>query len=414
MKAINSLSNDEALAILFDWQFWARPSQLPPTGNWLTWLIMAGRGFGKTRAGAEFIRTEIENGRAKRIALVAKTPADARDVMIEGDSGILSISPPWAMPVYQPSTRSIEWANGAKALIFSSAEPDQLRGPQFDLAWGDEIRTWYSPQETWDNLMFGLRLGEHPRVVATTTPLPIGLIKSLLKSPDTVVTKGTTYENRANLADGFMRQVLTKYEGTRLGQQEIMAEMLEDVPGALWNRDLLNTTRRPSQPRPELSRIVIGVDPPGGATECGISVAGLGRDGHGYVLGDYSLQASPDKWAGIILSACEKHSVDMIVGEQNYGGDMVENTIMQAAKSRGISIRYKSVNATRGKAVRAEPIVACYEQNRVHHLGVFQSLEDELCTWVPGETKESPNRLDALVWALTEIMKVSSGYAFEV
>lgn len=395
-KAISSLSNKEAEALFYDWEFWARSNQLPPPGDWLVWLIMAGRGMGKTRAGAEFVLREIKAKRARRIAFVAKTPADARDVMIEGDSGILGISPPWDRPLYEPSKRRLTWSNGATALVFSSKEPDQLRGPQYDLAWGDEIRTWYYPQETWDNLMFGLRLGEHPRAVITTTPLPLAVIKNIMKAPDTVITTGTTYDNRANLAPSFFRQIISKYEGTRLGRQEIRAELLEDVPGALWHRS--NILYKPA---PELIRVVVAIDPAvtssENADETGIVVVGKGADGKGYVLSDRSARVSPDSWARRAVQAYDDFKADRIIGEVNNGGDMVGLTIRTVR-----NVPYKAVHASRGKQARAEPVSALYEQGKVFHIQPFDELEDQLVTWTP-ETGESPDRLDALVWALTEL-----------
>ena len=362
----------------------------------MVWLIMAGRGMGKTRAGAEFILKEIKTGRIRRVALVAKTPADARDVMIEGDSGILSISPPWDRPLYEPSKRRLTWNNGTIALVFSSKEPDQLRGPQYDLAWGDEIRTWYYPQETWDNLMFGLRLGEHPRAVVTTTPLPLSVIKKIMKAPDTVTTTGTTYENRANLAPSFFRQIISKYEGTRLGRQEIRAELLEDVPGALWNRNIIQY-----KASPELVRVVVAIDPATtsgeAADETGIIAAGKGIDGKGYVLADRSARVSPDSWARRAIQAYDDFRADRIVGEVNNGGEMVGLTIRTVR-----NVPYKAVHASRGKQARAEPVAALYEQGKIFHVQPFEELEDQLVTWTP-ESGNSPDRLDALVWCLTEL-----------
>ena len=396
-KAIQSLSNKEAEALYYDWEFWARPNQLPPPGDWLVWLFMAGRGTGKTRTAAEFVLREIRANRSRRIALVAKTPADARDVMIEGDSGILTISPPWNKPLYEPSKRRLTWNNGTVALVFSSKEPDQLRGPQYDLAWGDEIRTWYYPQETWDNLMFGLRLGEHPRCVVTTTPLPLSVIKSIMKAPDTVVTTGTTYENMANLAPSYFKQIISKYEGTRLGRQEINAELLEDVPGALWKRS--NILYKPC---PELIRVVVAIDPATtsseGADETGIIVAGKGIDGLGYVLADRSARVSPDSWAKRSVQAFDDFKADKLIGEVNNGGEMVGLTIRTVRPL----ISYKAVHASRGKQARAEPVAALYEQHRISHIQPFHELEDQLVTWKP-ESGESPDRLDALVWAFTEL-----------
>ena len=396
---LNKLTPEELERAFYDFEFtWARPNQLPPLGDWLVWLIMAGRGMGKTRAAAEFVRSEVAKGKAGRVALVAKTPADARDVMIEGDSGILQISPPWDKPLYEPSKRRLTWKNGASALIFSSKEPDQLRGPQYDLAWGDEIRNWYYPQETWDNIMFGLRLGEHPRCVVTTTPLPISVIKNIMKAPDTVVTTGSTYENRANLAPSFFRQIISKYEGTRLGRQEIKAEMLEDVPGALWSRANILY-----QAPPDLQRVVVAIDPAATsgdeADETGIVVAGKGIDGYGYVLADRSARVSPDSWARRAVQAFDDFHSDRIIGEVNNGGEMVGLTIGTVRKN----LPYTAVHASRGKATRAEPIAALYEQHKIFHAQPLEILEDQLVTWTP-ESGDSPDRLDALVWALTELM----------
>ena len=358
---------------------------------------MAGRGTGKTRAAGEFILGEIREKRARRIALVAKTPADARDVMIEGESGIMEISPPWDKPVYEPSKRRLTWRNGAMALVFSSKEPDQLRGPQYDLAWGDEIRTWYYPQETWDNLLFGLRLGAHPRCVVTTTPLPLAVIKNIMAAPDTVVTTGTTYENIANLPPSFFRQIISKYEGTRLGRQEINAELLEDVPGALWKRANINYA-----PAPDLVRVVVAIDPAATSSEesdeTGIIVAGKGIDGRGYVLADRSARISPDGWAKRAVQAFDDFKADRIIGEVNNGGEMVGLTIRTVRPT----ISYTAVHASRGKQARAEPVAALYEQHRIYHTEQFTELEDQLVTWTP-ESGKSPDRLDALVWAFTEL-----------
>lgn len=400
-KAIASLSQEEAESLLYDWEFWARPNQLPPPGDWLIWLINAGRGFGKTRSAAEFVRIEVMAGRASHVSLVAKTPADARDVMIEGESGILAISPKHQRPEYEPSKRRLTWPNGAKALIYSSQEPDQLRGPQFDLAWGDEIRTWYYPQETWDNLMFGLRIGDHPRAVITTTPSPIAVIKKLLKSPDVVVTRGTTYENRANLAPSFYSQIIKRYEGTRLGRQEIYAELLEDVPGALWQSKNIVI-----KPAPDMKRIVVAIDPAvtssEGADETGIIAAGVGVDGFYYVLTDRSARLSPDGWANRAIQAYRDFKADRIIGEVNNGGEMIELTL----RTIDGNIPYKAVHASRGKQARAEPIAALYEQGKVFHVQQFEQLEDQLLTWTP-EVGKSPDRLDALVWAISELMPSS-------
>ena len=398
-EIISSLTDRQLLELQWDWNFWARKEQIPPPGDWLIWLLISGRGFGKTRAGAEFIRSEVKAGRAHHISLVAKTPADARDVMIEGDSGILGISPPNDVPKYEPSKRKITWKNGATALIFSSEEPDQLRGPQSDCAWGDELRTWHYAQETWDNLMFGLRLGEHPRCVVTTTPSPIAIIRYLLSAPNVVVTRGSTYENRANLAPSYFQQILSRYEGTRLGRQEIYAELLDDVPGALWQRKNILY-----HAAPDLVRAVIAVDPAAtsqeGADETGIVAAGKGVDGNYYVLADRSARVSPDAWAKRTVQAYQDFKADRVIAETNQGGEMVQLTLKTVS-----DIPYKGIHASRSKQARAEPISALYEQHKVFHVKPFPELEDQLCTWTPDQG-ESPDRLDALVWALTELSEV--------
>lgn len=399
-QLLSELSEEEALNLLYDWRFWARPEQLEPEEDWRVWLCLAGRGWGKTRTGAETIRMWVETGRCKRLALVAPTAADARDVMVEGESGILTISPPYFYPHYEPSKRRLTWLNGAVATLFSAEEPDRLRGPQFDGAWVDEIATWRYP-DAWDQLMFGLRLGLDPRVVATTTPRPVPLLTDLVKSDSTVISTGSTYDNIDNLAEAFVEKIVAKYEGTRLGRQEIYAEILTDVPGALWKREIIEQYRVRHVPV-ELVRVVVAVDPAAsesvGAAKTGIVVAGLGEDGHGYVLDDISLHASPDGWAKQAVAAYYRHGADRIVAEVNNGGDMVGYTVRTVDPKAS----YKSVRASRGKQIRAEPVAALYEQGKVHHVGYFGALEDQLCTWVPEE--KSPDRLDALVWALTELL----------
>lgn len=398
---LSDLSDEEILQLEYDWRAWARPNQLEPQGNWQYWLLLAGRGFGKTRCGAEWIRDRIESGKAKRVHLVAPTAADARDTMVEGDSGLLAICPPWNMPVYEPSKRRLTWPNGAVAMLFSAEEPNRLRGPQCDTAWCDEIAAWKYPQETWDMLQFGLRLGDDPKCAITTTPRPIPLVKDILKDPVTSVTKGTTYDNASNLADAFMKTIISKYEGTRLGRQELNAEILDDNPDALWQRDNIELHR--VSKIPDLVRIVVGVDPAvtskDGSDDTGIVVAGVDKQKHGYILGDYTCHTTPIKWAAEAIAAFEKHQGDRVIGEVNNGGDLVEANL----RSVDPAIPFKSVRASRGKQTRAEPISSYYEQGRIHHVGTFPALEDQMCDWVPGEGR-SPDRVDALVWALTELL----------
>lgn len=372
-----------------------RPNQQPPPGDWRKWLILAGRGFGKTRTINEWALTQAARG--TRGAIIAATAADARDVVIEGQSGILAIAPD--RPLYEPSKRRITFASGAVATIFSADEPDRLRGPQFHWAICDELAAWRYP-DAFDMLMLGLRLGNNPRVAIATTPRPTRLIQQLVSDPHTHVTRGSTYDNRANLAPQFFEQIIARYEGTRLGRQELNAEILTDVPGALWTRtalDQLRVTRTPT-----LQRIVVAVDPAAtsgaGANETGIITAGLGEDGHGYILDDASGRYSPDAWARQAVAAYHKSNADRIVYESNQGGEMVAHTLHTVEPG----VPLKDVHASKGKTARAEPIAALYEQGKVHHVGAFVDLEDQLCNWVAGD--DSPDRLDAMVWALTELI----------
>lgn len=400
-----SLNSEQADSILHDWRFWARPSQLPPDGDWRVWLLLAGRGFGKTRTGAELVRGQVASGAARRVALVAPTAADARDVMVEGESGLLAIAPPWDRPLYEPSKRRLTWPNGATATTFSADEPERLRGPQHDFAWCDELAAWRYP-EAWDMLMFGLRLGDDPRAVVTTTPRPTGLIRALLADPKVVMTHGTTAENRANLAPAFLEQIVKRYEGTRLGRQELDAEILEDMPGALWQRGGIEGARLSAAP--ELVRVLVAIDPAAGsgehADETGIIVAGRDAGGHGYVLADASGRYAPAEWARAAITAYGTHAADRIVAEVNNGGEMVEATLRMVDPN----VPFSAVRAARGKAARAEPVAALYEQGRVHHIGALPQLEDQMCAFTANFDRNaagfSPDRVDALVWALTELL----------
>jgi len=401
------LELENAQRLLDDWRVWARPSQLPPEGDWRIWLLLAGRGFGKTRSGAEWVRAQAESGAALRIALVAPTARDARLVMVEGESGLLAIAPDTMRPVFEPSKRQLTWPNGAIATLFSADEPDRLRGPQFDAAWCDELAAWRYPQ-AWDMLMMALRLGTNPRVVVTTTPKPVKLVRALLASPDCAVTRGGTRDNAGNLAPGFLAAILKQYEGTRLGRQELDAELLEDMPGALWSRDAIERAR--IDEAPVLRRVVVAIDPAASAgedaDETGIVVAALGQDSHGYVLEDLSGRYSPHDWASHALEAYRAHRADRIVAEVNNGGAMVEATLR--VLDAGVS--YKPVHASRGKLARAEPVAALYEQGRIHHVGAFPALEDQMCAFTGGPLAHlaSPDRVDALVWALSELMLTSA------
>lgn len=403
-KFVQACSPKAKLLAAYDWDLKARDTQREPSGDWTVWLILAGRGFGKSRTGAEFTRKKMASGKYGRWALVGRTTADVRDVMVEGESGILATSPPWFKPKYEPSKRRLTWPNGAIATTYSADEPDLLRGPQHDGFWADELAAW-PYEDTWDQLQFGLRLGKRPCGIVTTTPRPTKLIIELTKASTTHVTRGSTYDNRANLAPSFFAQIIKKYEGTRLGRQELLAEILTDIEGALWKRSRIDELR--VRVAPELKRVVVAIDPAVTATEgsdeTGIVVAGLGVDNHGYTLADYSLRGSPHEWASQAIDAYIKFNADRIVAEVNNGGDMVEHVIRGVAKERGLRIAYKEVRATRGKQLRAEPVSALTEQGIAHHVGTHAELEDQKCTWVPGDAK-SPDRLDAEVWAFTELM----------
>jgi len=404
-KLVWSLTPKEADEFNYDWSRWARDSQKSPTGDWRVWLLLAGRGFGKTRTGAELVRARVGAHTARRIALVAPTAADARDVMVEGESGLLAIAPPWDRPLYEPSKRRLTWPNGAVATIFSADEPERLRGPQHDFAWCDELAAWRYPA-AWDMLMYGLRLGDDPRATVTTTPRPTKLIRALLADPKVVVSRGATAENRANLAPAFLDQIVRRYEGTRLGRQELDAEILDDMPGGLWRRGIIEATR--TSARPELSRVVVAIDPAASASEAadetGIIAAGRDGNGHGYVLTDGSGRYAPAEWARVAIAAYCAHRADRIVAEINNGGDMVEATLRMVDPN----VPFSAVRAARGKVARAEPIAALYEQGRIHHIGAFPQLEDQMCSFTSDFDRRaagySPDRVDALVWAFTELL----------
>lgn len=387
------------------WRDTARPEQLAPPGAWRTWLLLAGRGFGKTRTINEWLIEQIET--CPRVALVAATFADARDTLVEGESGLYTIHRS-AIETWNRSMGEIVFVNGARAKLFSSEQPDRLRGPQHYAAICDELAAWKRARETWDMLMLGLRLGANPRVAIATTPRPIPLVRELLRDAHTVVTRGSTYANRANLAPQFFDQIVARYAGTRLGRQELDAEILDDTPGALWTLALIEATRVPQRPD-LLQRIVVGVDPPASreGAECGIVVDARGDDGHGYTLADASTQGTPAEWASAVIRAFVRHRADRIIAEKNQGGEMVEHVIRSTTAEidgmlyHGANLPITLVWASRGKQTRAEPISALYEQRRWHHVGAHPELESQMCTWVPGET--SPDRMDAHVWAATEL-----------
>lgn len=391
----------------------ARPSQHPPQGDWYIWMAMAGRGFGKTRLGAEWVRDRVENHEARYIALVGRTSADVRKVMVEGRSGILAVSRPDFRPIYEPSKRLLTWPNGAIATTYSAEEPNLLRGPEHDTAWSDEVGAWEAnATETWDNLMMGLRVSDNPQAVVTTTPKSTKLVRQILSMSGVAISRGHTDENIANLSKRFIDTVIAPYRGTRLGRQELAGELLEDIEGALWTYAMFDT-HRVFEAVP-LERIVVAVDPSGGDqdgnSEQGIIVAGRSRERQGYVLGDYSCRLSPDGWGRRAVQAYLDHEADEIIVETNFGGDMALETIRTAAQAMhreghptaGISI--KKITASRGKTARAQPVAALYEQGRVHHVGskLFPLLETQCATWTPDQA--SPDRMDALVWALTDLL----------
>lgn len=412
---LSTLSAKELAALEHDWSFWSRPDQETPPGLWRIWMALCGRGWGKTRVGAEWVHERAAQSPC-RIAIVAAKMDDARKVCVEGESGIMATSKPWFPAKFEPANDRVIWPNGSIGELYSGEVPGGLRGPQFHAAWCDELAKWRRLKDTWDMLRFSLRLGQDPRTLITTTPTPAQTIKDLVADKRTAkdglplvrVTRRSTYENAANLADDFLTELRAKYEGTRLGRQELYGEILTDKPGALWTLRLIEETRA-GEKLPDMRRIVVAVDPPvsskENADECGIVVAGLGADGHGYVLADYSERAlDPKQWAEKAVGAYVTHGADRIVAEANQGGEMV-STVLRTVDP---NVPVKLVHATRGKYIRAEPVSALYAQNRVHHAGVLKVLEDQLTDFTPDfdrvRSGYSPDRLDALVWALTDLM----------
>ncbi len=415
-RFLNELSEGALLALPFLFDFWAMEHQLPPDGEWKTWVILGGRGAGKTRAGAEWVRSEVEGarpldpGRSRRVALVGETIEQAVTVMIEGESGILACSPPDRRPLWDATRKRLVWPNGAEARVYSAHDPERLRGPQFDAAWVDELAKWKRADEAWDMLQFALRIGAHPRQVVTTTPRSVGVLKGILKNASTVVTHAKTEANRANLATSFLEEVRARYAGTRLGRQELDGVLFEDIEGALWNASELDKVR--ISKAPAFDRVVVAVDPPvtghSASDECGIVVVGAVMDGpprewRGVVLEDASVTgASPQVWAEAAVAAMERHGADRLVAEVNQGGDLVETLVRQIDPL----VPYRAVRASRGKSARAEPVAALYEQGRILHLGGMAALEDQMCRMTTRgyEGKGSPDRVDALVWALHDLL----------
>lgn len=438
-KVLGSMSQDDAERILREWKLWARPKQLAPPGTWRAWLRMAGRGEGKTRSGAEWVHEKARTSKTGRGALIAPTYSDARDVMIEGVSGLLETAPRGFAPVFEPSRWRLIYPNGVRVKVFSAEKPNRLRGPQHEFIWIDEVAAFQYPREVYDMAMFGLRIGPNPQCMITTTPKPIELLVDLTsravmctelrtarpgdeilqRAIGVALSAGTTYENRANLAASWFSDIISRYEGTRLGDQELLALLLTDVPGALWNTELLQRNRivpLDAQGKvvdvkdaigsilPDMHRIVVAIDPParskGTVSEAGIVAAGRGMNKHGYVLADRSGVMSPEKWARTAIDLYYELEADRIIAEINNGGEMVEHTI----KSVDPKVPVKVVTATRGKMVRAEPIAAFDEQGKIHHVGTFGAMESQMCTWVPDSGLASPDRMDARVWALSDLM----------
>lgn len=419
-QALGPIKTEE---LKHDWNFWARDAQLEPEGLWNTWFINAGRGFGKTRTGVEWVREQVKRGK-KRIAAVAATNSDIERVMVKGESGFLSVC--WkgdktyagkkmGFPEWSPTKRTITWENGATVQFFSAEEPERLRGPQFEIAWCDELAAWNKDIDTWDMLQFCMRLGKHPRIVVTTTPKPTKLVRKILKDDKTHVTTGSTFDNSANLAGTYLEAVKEQYEGTRLGRQELYAEVLEEAQGALWNTDMLDACTIKQEQVPDLTRVVVAIDPAVTANKesdmTGIVVAGIDVNGIAYVLGDYTDRLSPQGWAAKAIELYHKYEADRIVAEVNQGGDMVKTTI----HGEDETVPFRAVRASRGKYARAEPVSALYERGLVKHVAnpsdgaTLNELETQMRTWEPLGSIGSPDRLDALVWALTDLSL--NGYA---
>ncbi|QTD57566.1 DNA-packaging protein [Parasphingorhabdus cellanae] len=412
---LGCMDSETRLEYEASWHKWARQEQLAPTGDWTVWMIMAGRGFGKTRAGAEWVREICEADGSARFALVGANFAETRMVMVEGESGLLSIAPDDTRPLWEPSLKRLRWSSGAEAYLYSAAEPEGLRGPQHSHSWCDEIAKWANNSgqalAAWDNLKMGLRLGHAPKIAATTTPRPVALVRNLVKGDyqtrGVVITRGGTTDNVANLPGEFIKVMEADYGGTRLGRQELDGELIEELEGALWSRAMLEACRVAADDAANAVRIVIGVDPPASQTgdACGIIVAGLRTDNKAVILADCSAEkASPETWARAVAKAARNWGADRVIAEANQGGAMVQSVL----HATNVSLPVRLVHASRGKVARAEPVAALYEAGRVLHAGAFPRLEDELCGLLIGGGYEgpgrSPDRADALVYALTELM----------
>ena len=417
VEILRKLGPVKAEELKFNWDFWARPDQLEPKGDWSVWLALAGRGWGKTRAGAEWVRHRIKKG-DRIVHCVAPTKGDVRRVMVEGDSGLLNVcwkgdktykGKPMGFPIWSPTNNTLTWDNGAKAVFFSAEDPDRLRGPQAFSAWTDELCAWNHAQETWDMMMFGLRLGRRPQVFVTTTPKTTKLLRTIIDDDKTLVSKGSTFDNAANLSDTFLDAVRKTYDGTRLGRQELYAEVLDEASGALWSRSLLQECEVDITEVPDLSRIIVSIDPAitsnAESDLTGIIVAGVDVNGIAYVLEDHTGRYTPQQWAAKAIKLYRKHMADRIVAEKNQGGDMVRHTL----HTEDETVPIKLVHASRGKMARAEPVSALYEQKKVKHVKGLNELEDQMVQWEPLGSTGSPDRLDAMVWAITDLSL--NGYA---
>ena len=413
---LSKLDPKKAEELRYTWKFWARPQQIAPEGAWNTWFINAGRGFGKTRAGVEWVREKIKEGH-KRVAVIAATNGDLEKVVVRGESGFLNCC--WSgdktysgthlgLPDWSPTKRVLTWDNGASVTLFSAEEPDRLRGPQFSAMWVDELASWYKDRETWDMAQFGLRLGKHPQVCVTTTPRPTKLVRDIMKNPKTIVTYGSTFDNSANLAATYIQAVKDQYEGTRLGRQELYAEIMDEASGALWTRDLLSKCEVEGVDDPvafakTLARVVISVDPAvtsnAESDMTGLVVAGIDLNGCSYILEDATDRYTPEGWATRAIGLYHQYEADKIVAERNQGGEMVRSTLHTVDET----VPVKLVHASRGKFARAEPVSSLYERGKVKHLKGLDALEDQLVQWEPLGSIGSPDRLDAMVWAVTEL-----------
>ena len=416
VSLLAQLPPEKAEELIYTWAFWARPQQIAPEGNWNTWFINAGRGFGKTRAGVEWVRAKVKNG-TKRIAAIAATNSDIERVMVNGESGFLARC--WkgdkdykgkllGNPLWAPTKRLLTWENGAYVQFFSAEEPERLRGPQFEAAWCDELAAWNKDRDTWDMLQFTLRLGKHPQVCVTTTPRPTKLVRDILKNPKSVVTYGSTFDNSVNLAATFIQAVKDQYEGTRLGRQELYAEIMDEASGALWTRELLSRCEVEGVDDPvsfakTLARVVISVDPAvtsnAESDMTGLIVAGIDLNGCSYILEDATDRYTPEGWATKAIALYNLYEADKIVAERNQGGDMVRSTLHTVDET----VPVKLVHASRGKFARAEPVSSLYERGKVKHLRGLDALEDQLVQWEPLGSIGSPDRLDAMVWGITEL-----------